>query len=133
MVGFLIGAVGAIKYQEKLNMCLPGNGYMKKSKELKQKIDALPICKDGKKGVADIIRALGHDVEEDRTIPSDGEVWRQYNEDYIVVALEGVGVKFAWLNEERCILQDNTRTQVDFLNNFTKIATSLKEYYANKD
>ena len=47
---------------------------MSNNKTINEAIEALPICSDGKRGVRELVRALGHEVKEDKLF-SRGEIW----------------------------------------------------------
>jgi len=97
-----------------------------KSREIADIIAGLPICNEGRKGVRELVEALGHTVEENR-IPVAGEVWygKSTGDRYLVADLDN--------NERRMIsLRTGIKQRAD-ISYFGFDSSSVEEYYKHKN
>lgn len=90
---------------------------MNKAKEIKEAIEKLPICADGKKGVTALVEALGHKVEEKKHF-TRGCIVRGVHSYYIIGAKEAICLNTGFY-------------QLLPYPNFTYVAASLEEFLDN--
>ena len=92
------------------------------SKDLGKLISELPICDDGKDKVKELVRAMGHEVEEEvKEIPREyGQVFVSAFNDPALYTPQG----YVWLGSQGVSMHNHT--------SFTYKARSLQEYYDKK-
>lgn len=93
-------------------------------KQIKQElVDELPICKDGREKITNLLKGMGYEIENTDRKPKPGEVWRSSGGD-VVLVLETD--KMVWINDNQ--LSDLSASGYCR----TELAKSLEEYYEKK-
>jgi len=97
-----------------------------KETEIVNAIEALPVCKDAKLKVKDLVKALGYKID---TVPKvkSGQVWKWCNAHYVVTGLMVAGERFRGLNIDNKL--DSHIDNQTLINESKYVCDSLAEYF----